>query len=96
MSDLVGNPEDRFSHNRAHFSFEGRVLVLIVPVPGYGLSFTFGFYNKLCLQLVFNLNKLRHEKTYFLHSSCVDSAQLISVFVFATEKVPPTSKILSL
>ena len=22
MSDLVGNPEDRFSHNEAHFSSE--------------------------------------------------------------------------
>ena len=40
MSDLVGNPEDRFSHNEAHFGFEDKTLVLILPVPGYFLSFT--------------------------------------------------------
>ena len=32
MSDLVGNPEDRFSHNEAH----------IVPVLGHCLSFYLG------------------------------------------------------
>ena len=50
MWDLVGNPEDRFSHNEAHFLHMicvfvmlvfshivpgGRILVLIVPVPGH-------------------------------------------------------------
>ena len=26
MSDLVGNPEDRFSHNEAHVIFDGFVM----------------------------------------------------------------------
>ena len=30
MWDLVGNPEDRFSQNEAHFGFEDRVLVVRV------------------------------------------------------------------
>ena len=38
MSDLVGNPEDRFSHNEAHFGLLSRILVLIVPVPGHCFS----------------------------------------------------------
>ena len=58
MSDLVGNPEDGFSHNEAHmfylyyislfvilvvchFGFKGGTLVLIAPVPGHFLPFTF-------------------------------------------------------
>ena len=38
MLDLVGNPEDRFSHNEAHikvfshFDFENGILVLIASV----------------------------------------------------------------
>ena len=32
MSDLVGNPEDRFSQNEAHFV----LLLLNVPVNRYG------------------------------------------------------------
>ena len=27
MSDQVGNPEDRFSHNEAHFSNDDKVLI---------------------------------------------------------------------
>ena len=33
MWDLVGNPEDRFSHN------EAQILVLIVPVSGHCMFF---------------------------------------------------------
>ena len=54
MSDVVGNPEDRFSHNEAHFTFEDKVLVLIVQVPGHVLPLLafilFLFYQQgLCL-----------------------------------------------
>ena len=41
MWDLVGNPEDRFSHNEAHLCVEDGNLVLSVPVPGQCLPFTF-------------------------------------------------------
>ena len=48
MSDLVGNPENRFSHNEAqfkklsqNFGFEGKTLVLIAPVPVYCLPSDF-------------------------------------------------------
>ena len=49
MSDQVGNPEDRFSHNEAlfvilfvsHLGFEGRTVVLTAPVHGHFLPFTF-------------------------------------------------------
>ena len=55
MSDLVGNPEDRFSHNEAHIfsrlclfvalvvsnlDFEGGTLFLIASVSGHCLPFT--------------------------------------------------------
>ena len=47
MLDLVGNPEDRFSHDGAHFivafnilSFEGWIWVLIASVPDFCILFT--------------------------------------------------------
>ena len=35
MSDLVGNPEDRFSHNEAHikvgwYKSQGRVIMMVI------------------------------------------------------------------
>ena len=32
MSDLVGNPEDRFSHNEAHFSL-GLIIIYMLDHP---------------------------------------------------------------
>ena len=32
MSDLVGNPKDRFSHNEAHYSADGTVQLISAQV----------------------------------------------------------------
>ena len=40
MSDLVGNPEDRFSHNEAQFGSKDMIVVMIVSV----LSHCYNFY----------------------------------------------------
>ena len=80
MSDLVENPEDRFSHNVAllmcmfakyisPLSLEGGILVLMVPVPVH------------CLPVTFYINEYR-SMTGQATPSCQNNSKLIDHMCF--------------
>ena len=63
MSDLVGNPEDRFSHNEAHLATER--IATDVHSSGFerlDSAFTFDIHTALFLHIVYNINKQKKPR----------------------------------
>ena len=88
MSDLVGNPEDRFSHNEAHLGqYVGQVLIFalnkeFVYCPNSFITST----HNLCFELKY--------KSSFYTSSCqtcgrrgdvITGPEAIKLFLFSTQ-----------
>ena len=88
MSDLVGTPEDRFSHNEAHFasyehSIQGvqRRMVLVINVIIHFLALLLLFLSRDIRKSDFAYAKTKTQISFAV------TARLISAFVFATRIV---------
>ena len=85
MSDLVGNPEDRFSHNsRIHRLFNDCETYKLKTCTSMHILFVGKFViTRLEIAFAKRLYEPRHEKTGFLYMRNKGADQLISAFVFA-------------